>query len=209
MLKLHYAPNTISVATAITLIEADLAFEPVRVDFASAEQTKPAYHKLNPKGRVPTLETPQGILTETGALLEWAAAQAPDKALVPADPFQAAKMREMMCYLASTMHVNHAHRMRGSRWSDDPAAHASMTAKVTENMAASCAHVESRLIGPYVLGDRFSLADPWLFTICTWLPGDGVDITAYPKLTAHHRAMRKRASVKSVHNLEIVTEFAT
>lgn len=209
MLKLHYAENTISVATAITLFEAGLTFEPVAVDFATAEQTKPTYHTINPKGRVPALETPQGILTETGALLEWVAAQAPEKALVPADSFQAAKMREMMFYLASTMHVNHAHRMRGSRWSDDPSAHASMAAKVTENISGCCAYVESGLVGPYLLGDTFSLADPYLFTICTWLPGDGVDITAYPKLAAHHRAMRGRASVRSAHDIGIVTEFAT
>ena len=208
MLRLHYAPNTISVATAIALHEAGLPFAPVPVDFASAEQTKSAYHAVNPKGRVPALETPHGILTETGALLEWIAAEAPDKALVPADPFSAAKMREMMYYLASTMHVNHAHRMRGSRWSDDPAAHVSMAAKVSENMAGCCAHVKSRLAGPYVLGDAFSLADPWLFTICTWLPGDGVDIAAYPRLAAHHQAMRARASVKATHDLGIVTEFA-
>ena len=60
MLKLHYAPGTISVAVAIALEEAGLAYEPVKVDFASAEQTAAPYLALNPKGRVPTLVTEAG-----------------------------------------------------------------------------------------------------------------------------------------------------
>jgi len=207
-LKLHYAPNAISSATAITLHEAGLTFTPVPVDFAAAAQTKPAYHAINPKGRVPALETPHGILTETGALLEYVAALAPAAGLVPEDPFQAARMREMMFYLASTMHVNHAHRMRGARWADRPESHADMAAKVRANMQASCAHVETRLAGPFVLGDRLSLADPYLFTVCAWLPSDGVDVTAFPKLAAHHAAMKDRASVQATRALGIITEFA-
>ncbi|HBB82106.1 MAG TPA: glutathione S-transferase, partial [Sulfitobacter sp.] len=85
MLKLHYAPGTISVAVAIALEEAGLAYEPVKVDFASAEQTAAPYLALNPKGRVPTLVTEAGsALTETGALLDYVAARAPEAGLVPA-----------------------------------------------------------------------------------------------------------------------------
>ncbi|WP_322867804.1 glutathione S-transferase family protein [Aquicoccus sp. G2-2] len=208
MLKLHFARNTVSAATAIALHEAGLDFELVPVDFANAAQTKPPFLALNPKGRVPVLETPEGPLTETGALLEWVAAQAPHAGLVPDDAFQAAKMREMMCYLGSTMHINHAHGMRGARWADDPAAHAAMAAKVNENMIACCAYVEPRLAGPYVLGDGFSLADPYLFTVCTWLPGDHVDITQFPKLAAHHTVMKARRSVQTAHAQGFLKEFA-
>ena len=117
-MQLYYAPNTISVAVAITLEEAGLEYQPVRVDFASAEQTRPGYRQINPKGRVPALVVDGGILTETGALLEYIASRAPEAGLVPDDPLLAARMREVMYYLASTMHVNHAHRMRGARWAD-------------------------------------------------------------------------------------------
>lgn len=199
MMKLHYAPGTISVATAIALHEAGLAFEPVEVDFAGAEQTTPDYHRINPKGRVPALETEHGILTETGALLDYVAALAPDARLVPDDPFQAARMREVMYYLASTMHVNHAHKKRGHRWADKEASHRDMAAKVAETMTVSCEHVETCcLAGPYVLGDRFSIADPYLFTICTWLDGDGVDRAAFSKIGTFMQAMETRASVRAV-----------
>lgn len=199
MLTLYYTPGTISIATAIALHEAGLSFEAIKVDFATAEQTKPAYQEINPKGRVPALVTEQGILTETGALLEYIAARAPGAGLVPEDAFQAAKMREVMFYLASTMHVNHAHRMRGSRWATRQDSFDDMAAKVPETMAASAAHIEQHgLAGPYVLGEKFSIADPYLFVICSWLGGDGVDVARYGKITAFMEAMNARPVVRDL-----------
>jgi len=199
MLRLFYSPGAISVATAITLHEAGLAFEPIKVDFATGEQTKPQYHSVNPKGRVPALVTDQGVLTETGALLDYIAALAPQANLIPDDPFQAARMREVMYYLASTMHVAHAHKIRGFRWADNESSYQDMTAKVPETMTACCAHIEAHcLAGPYVLGDVVSLADPWLFTISQWLKGDGVDLASFGRLSAFMLAMEARPSVKAV-----------
>ena len=198
-MQLYYAPGTISIAVAIALHEAGLPFEPVRVDFASAEQTKPDFARINPKGRVPALVTERGILTETGALLDYVAARAPQAGLVPEDPFAAAKMREVMYYLASTMHVNHAHKMRGHRWADRPESWEDMAAKVPATMTASAAHIEAEgLAGPFVLGEKISLADPYLYVVSRWLAGDGVDTAALPKLTAFMAAMAARPSVRAV-----------
>ncbi|MBI6630933.1 glutathione S-transferase family protein [Pontibaca salina] len=198
-MTLHYAPGTIATTVAITLHESGLEHKTIRVDFANAEQTKAPYHRLNPKGRVPVLVTPQGVLTETGALLEHIAALAPQAGLVPTDPFAAAKMRETMYWLASTMHVNHAHRFRGSRWASQPDSFKDMAAKVPENMTENAAYVENHVLtGPYVIGDRLTLADPYLFTVCTWLAGDGVDVSPFPKLTTFMEIMENRASVRAV-----------
>jgi len=116
---------------------------------------------------------------------------------MPEDLIDRAQVREMMSYCASTFHVNHAHKMRGARWSDDPAAHASMAAKVAETMSASCAYIESRLEAQWV-GAVYSVADIHLYTICRWLAGDGVDIADFPKLAAHFAAMQNRDAVKHV-----------
>jgi len=69
-MKLYYARGTIAIAVAIALHEAGLEFEPVRLDFKAGEQTRPDYHAINPKGRVPALVTDSGILTETAAILD-------------------------------------------------------------------------------------------------------------------------------------------
>ena len=192
-MKLYYAKGTIATATAIALHEAGIAFEPVRIDFRDAEQTKPDYQAINPKGRVPALVTDQGILTETGAILEHVADIAPQAGLRPTDSFQAAKMREVMFYIASTMHVNHAHGPRGNRWADTESAIADMKAKVPATMTDSAQHVENHVLkGPYVLGDALSLADPYLYVACGWLEGDGVPVADFPKITAFLDAMRAR-----------------
>ena len=198
-MQLYYAPHTISIAVAIALEEAGLEHELVKLDFANREQTTKAYHQINPKGRVPALVVDGGILTETGALLEYIADLAPEKALRPTDPILLARMREVMFYLASTMHVNHAHKMRGARWASEPSSFKDMKRKVPETMAASCDYISQfGLRGPFVLGDTLSLADCYLYVVCTWLNGDGVKLDRFPKITAFMAAMEARDSVKAV-----------
>lgn len=192
MLKLHYAPKTISMVAMLALEEARVKYTPVLVDFASLEQTKEAYLQINPKARVPALETPMGILTETPAIIEFVA-----PALIPTDLFTAARMREVIAYLASTMHVNHAHRMRGHRWADQQSSFGDMAQKVPQTMAASAAYLESHCdLSPFVLGGQMTLADLYLYPVLTWLHGDGVDIADYPKLAGFAGTMAQRPSVK-------------
>ncbi|RUS59480.1 glutathione S-transferase family protein [Pseudorhodobacter sp. E13] len=198
-MRLYLARGTISIAVAIALEEAGLDYAPELVDFSSAAQTRPAYLAINPKGRVPSLITPDGVLTETGAILEYIAALAPEAQLIPKPAFEAAKMREVMYFIASTLHVNHAHKMRGHRWADQEASFADMRAKVPQTMRAACAYLEVEAMrGPFVLGERVSLADAYLFVACTWLAGDEVDVTGFPKLYAFMAAMEGRASVRAV-----------
>jgi glutathione S-transferase len=198
-MKLYYAKGTIAIATAIALHEAGLDFEPVRLDFRAGEQTGPEYQAINPKGRVPALVTEQGILTETGAILDYIADIAPAAGLRPSDPYQAAKMREAMYYLASTMHVNHAHKMRGHRWADQQSSFDDMKAKSVQTMTDSATYVENHVLkGPFVLGETFSLADPYLYVACNWLEGDGVSVADFPRIVAFIEAMRGRTSVAQV-----------
>ena len=204
-MQLFYTPNTISMSVAIALQEAGVNHELTLVDFTKDEQTSADYLAKNPKGRVPTLIVEGQALTETGALLEYIAALASEKHLVPSDPIQAVKMRSVMFYLASTMHINHAHRMRGSRWASSQASFDDMTAKVPQTMATSAKYIEEEcLTGPFILGDAFSIADIYLFNVCTWLAGDGVAVSEYPKITAHMAMMEARASVQKIRELGIL-----
>lgn len=205
-MKLYCAPGTISLASAYLLEEAALPYTPVLLSIARGEQTASAYLALNPKGRVPTLVTDAGILTETGAIAEYIAAQVPERGLVPADAWAAAQMRAVTYYLAATFHVNHAHKHRGYRWADSEASFADMTAKVPETMGQSCAYLEKNCaLSPFVMGEAMTAADPWLFTICTWLESDGVDIAAYPKLAAHFEMMNARPPAAALRGLGLLT----
>lgn len=202
---LYYAPGTISVAVAITLYEAGIPFKARKVNFREAQQTKPDYLAINPKGRVPTLDVDGTLLTETGAILDYIGASAPSSNLVPGSPIEAAQMRSVMYYLASTMHVNHAHGRRGSRWADRPESHADMAAKMPQTMATSAAFIEKHCLrGPFVMGEVITLADPYTFVVCDWLEGDGVDPAGYPGIAAFLRLMRSRPSVQNAIELGMI-----
>lgn len=198
MYELYATKGTIAEAAALTLAEAGVDWTPRKVDFGKSEQTSEDYLSVNPKGRVPSLVTPHGILTETGAIQHFIAESHPDANLIPDDTFKAAKMREIMFYIASTLHVNHAHKMRGHRWADQESSHADMTAKVQETMTASCAYVEEFIEGPYVLGDKICLADPYLYVGCRWAKVDGVNLADFPKVSAFFEAYSNRPSVSAV-----------
>lgn len=201
MLKLYWVKGTISIAVAIALEEAGLPYDAVQMDFKTADQTKPDYLAVNPKGRVPALALEDGtVLTETGALLDYIAAIAPTANLVPTDPQNAAHMRSTMYYLASAMHIAHAHKMRGSRWATQQSSFDDMTRMVPETMAACAAYVDAHILrGDYVLGDTFSIADPYLYVVCNWLSGDGVDVALYPKIEKFMSKMQARPSVQTIY----------
>lgn len=196
---LYLAPGTCAQAVHIALHDAGAAHRVQRVDFATAEQRSPAYLAVNPRGRVPALVTERGTLTEVPALLMFIAQSFPAARLAPLDDlFGLAQLQAFNSYLCSTVHVAHAHKRRGARWADEPAAHEAMQRKVAANMAECCAHIEADWLqgGPWVMGADYSIADPYLFTIAEWLEGDGVDPTPFPKLLAHRERMAARESVR-------------
>lgn len=196
-MKLFYAPATISLASVIALCETGAEFEPIRLNFYEKEQTKPEYLTINPKGRVPALITDQGTLTETAAILTYIAELNPDANLIPKDVYLRAKMNEMLSYLASTVHVNHAHKIRGARWATKKGSFEDMTAKVAENMFDCFGLIEDALnAGPWIIGDQYTIADANLFTVASWLEGDGVPMSRLPNVAAHYAAMNERAAVR-------------
>jgi glutathione S-transferase len=200
MLKLYYAPRTCALASHIALEEAGAAYEAIRVDFRSNEQQSTAYLAINPKGRVPALVTDRGVITETPAILAYVAATHPSSALAPLDdPFAFAQVQAFNSYLCSTVHVAHAHGIRGRRWADDPAALEAMKAKVQKNMTDYFDVIERHMFcGPWVMGESYSIADMYLFTVAGWLEQDKVDIAQFPRVADHFKRMGERPAVKQV-----------
>lgn len=199
MLRLYYAPGSCARASHIALRETGADFELRLVDFAGAEQRKLPYLQINPKGRVPALETERGVLTETPAILVYLAQRFPEAGLAPLDdPFELARLQSFNSYLCATVHVAHAHSRRGERWADNPAAIAEMKRKAPEVMA-SCFELIARSLfaGPWVLGDTYSVADPYLFTITQWLPFHGIDVNDYPSIADHLLRMLERPAVQA------------
>jgi glutathione S-transferase len=198
MLQLLYTPHTCSLATHIALVDAGAAYTLRRIDFSTTEQQSPEYLAINPKARVPSLITARGVLTETPAMLAFVAQSYPDAMLAPlTDPFQFAELQAFNSYLCSTVHVAHAHRMRGYRWADDSAAISAMQKKVPQSVGDCFDLIERHMLrGPWVMGDVYTVADPYLFTLAQWLEADGVDPAQLPRVIGHRERMLCREGVR-------------
>jgi glutathione S-transferase len=198
MLKLFYAPGSCALAPHIALEEAGAEYEAVRVDLRAKEQRKPEYLAVNPKGRVPALVTEKGVLTENPAILAFVAQSFPEARLAPLDDaFAFAQVQAFNSYLCATVHVAHAHLNRGYRWADDPAAIAAMRKKAPQSIGECFELIEREMLaGPWVMGERYTICDPYLFTIARWLEDDGVDPAAFPKVHDHRHRMSERPAVQ-------------
>ena len=197
MLTYYFSPNSIALAGHVVLDEVKATYQAIKIDFSQNQQRAPDFLGVNPKGRVPALVTERGILTETPAILTYLAQTFPDMDLaMMGDAFTFARVQEFAAYLCSTVHVAHAHKTRGRRWADDEAALAEMQRKVPETMLAACSLIEEgMLIGPWVMGEQYTICDPYLFAVTRWLEGDGVDMRRLPRITEHRLRMRARPAV--------------
>lgn len=199
MIRFFYHPGSCSLASHIALEEAGASYEAVRTNLRAGEQLKPEYLAINPKGRVPALVTDQGVLTENVAILAWVAQAFPQAKLAPTDPWAFAQAQSFNTYMASTVHVAYAHRMRGYRWADEESSFEDMRRKVPQTMGACFQLIEDEFLqGPFVLGEAFSICDAYLFAIADWLEGVGVDPKQFPKVHAHREQVRARPAVSKV-----------
>lgn len=198
MIDFYFSPGSCALASHIALEEASAGYTGHRIDFSQNQQQSPDFLKVNPKGRVPALITDQGILTETPAALVYIAQTHPSANLAPMDnPLAFAQLQAFNSYLASTVHVAHAHKGRGARWSDDESAWESMKRKVPDSMTQCFRYIEDHaFVGPYALGDAYTVTDGYLYTVTRWLEGDGVDTAQFPKVHAHMQMMAQRPAVQ-------------
>lgn len=200
MWALYYAPKTCSLASNIALEEVSAPYEAKRIDFANGDQNSSEFLRLNPKGRVPALVTERGVLSETPAILLFIAQSFPDAKLAPLhDPFALAQLLSFNSYICSTLHVAHAHKLRGHRWTDDAHVIEALRKKVPETVGASFDFIEKEFLhGEWVLGEHYSVADIYLFTVAQWIESDGLDPHRFPKVLAHRQRLAERPAVQRV-----------
>jgi glutathione S-transferase len=168
-LRLYYAPGSCSLAPHVALEEAGADFEPVRVDFARAEQREPAYLAVNQKGRVPALAQGDWVLTENPAILRHVARLYPSAGLWPEEPRAEALCLEWLAWIASTVHPAYAHVRRAERYATSEAGKAEVVDRGREACADLWSMIEVNLVRhPYAAGDAFSVADIYLMVFWLW-----------------------------------------
>jgi glutathione S-transferase len=201
-MKLYYAPGACSLAPHIVLEEVGAPYELASVDLKANQQNSPEYLSVNPKARVPALRDGDWVLTEAPAILRYIAARHPAAALWPWDPREEARCAEWLNWLSSTIHVAFAHVFRASRYAGDPRAVDDVVATAKKTCRELWQAVDAKIgAGPWALGDRYSVADPYLMVYWNWGRGPalGFDMARdFPQWTAHARRLAQRPAVQRV-----------
>ena len=198
-MKLYYSPGACSLSPHIVLHEAGLPFEPV---LASLNNHKLAdgtdYYGINPKGYVPLLELDNGErLTEGPAIVQYLADQVPAKKLAPANGTMARyRMQEWLNFITSELH-------KGIGGLFNPAMPEEAKALMRARGLLRLKWVDEQLEGKqYLMGDTFSVADPYLFTVTNWTKMVGIDIASLTHLGAFMARMAARPAVQAAMKAE-------
>lgn len=206
-LAFYYSPGACSLAPHIALEEAGAEYDPIRLDLPGGQQRSPEYLAINPKGRVPALADGSWALTENPAILRFIARRYPTAELWPDDPREEGRCAEWLAWIASTVHVAYAHVRRTERYASSPEAMQDVAAKGRATCRDLWHTIDERLshVGPWAVGDRYTVADPYLLVFWNWgrgtvlaydMPGD------FPHWTAHARRMAERPAVRRIFERE-------
>jgi glutathione S-transferase len=198
-MKLYYAPFACSLAVHIALREAGLPFEVEAVDLRSKKTSSGAdYLGINPKGYVPALQIEPGVLlTEAHALLQYVADQRPDTNLAPRNgSLERYRLQEMLAYIGTEIH-----KAFSPLWNPQiaPEARAANVAAITRRLG-----LLEEALGrqSFLLGETFSVADAYLFTVLNWAPILKFDLSAFPAIGAFVQRVGARPAVKAALGAE-------
>lgn len=199
-MKLYYKPGACSLASHIALHEIGAPFEIEAVDTATGRTATGAdFRAINPKGYVPALQIDDtDALTEGAAILQYLADSAPDAGLSPpAGTMARARMLEHLTFVSSELH-----KAFGPLFDD--AATDPDKARARTKVEARLAHVETILADQrrYLVQDRFSIADAYLFVTANWANFTGIDLGAWPHLDAYVKRVAHRPATRSAMQAE-------
>jgi glutathione S-transferase len=198
-MKLYYSPGACSIVPHIVLREAGYAFELEKVDIPNKKTDKgDDYWKINPKGYVPTLKLDSGVvLTEVGVIIQYLADQKPDSDLAP----KLGTMERYHLMEAVNFAATEIHKQIGALFNPK------MTPEMKEVQLGVIGRrfnaLEKALEGrPYIMGDRYSVADAYLFGVLNWTNVFKIDLGKWPNIKAFMARVGARPAVQETMKAE-------
>jgi glutathione S-transferase len=191
-MKLYYSPGACSLSPHIVANEAGIPLELVKVDTATKTIARAGdFWDVNPKGYVPALELDDGeVLTEGPAIVQYLADLAPQAELAPPNgSFARVRLQEALNYLTSEIHKSYSPLFR-------PDVLPAVREERLAYLAKRYALIEKQLEGrKYLFGDRFTIADAYLFTLTRWARAVKLDLSGLPNLEAFQKRVGSRKAV--------------
>lgn len=198
-MKLYYSPGACSLSPHIALHEAGLAYTPVLASTKSHKlQDGTDYYTINPLGYVPLLELDSGEhLREGPAIVQYIADQVPDKQLAPANGTLARyRLQEWLTFIGTELH-------KGFSPLFNPATPDDYKPLVRERLLQRLQWVDGQLAGKqYLMGDQFTVADGYLFTVTNWAKPTNLDISGLANLAAYRERVGARPAVQAAMKAE-------
>ena len=199
-MKLYFSPGACSLAPHIVLQESGLPFDLVKADLKTHQLAADGsdYYPITSKGQVPLLELDGGErLSEGPAITQYIADKVPAKNLAPANGTMARyRVQEWLNFVTSELH-------KGIGGLFNPAMPEDGKAVIRAKAASKLKWVDEQLEGKqYLMGDAFSIADPYLFTITNWTGHTGIDISGMKNLGAFQARMAARPAVQAAMKAE-------
>ena len=198
-MKLYYSPGACSLSPHIALHEAGLAYTPVLASTKSHKlQDGTDYYTINALGYVPVLELDNGErLREGPAIVQYIADQVPDKQLAPANGTLARyRLQEWLTFIGTELH-------KGFSPLFNPATPDDYKPLVRERLLQRLQWVDGQLAGKqYLMGDQFTVADGYLFTVTNWTQPTNLDISGLANLAAYRERVGARPAVQAAMKAE-------
>jgi glutathione S-transferase len=198
-MKLYYSPGACSLSPHIALHEAGLSFEAVPASVKTHQLTDGTdYYAVNPLGYVPFLTLDNGrSLHEGPAIVQYIADQAPDKNLAPANgTYERYKLQEWLTFIGTEVHKTFSPLF-------DPATPDATKASAISKLQSRLQWVDGELAGKqYLMGDGFTVADGYLFTVTNWAQYVGLELTPYANLVAYRARVAARPAVVAAMKAE-------
>jgi glutathione S-transferase len=197
-MKLYYSPGACSLAPHIAMREAGIPVDLKKVDLKAKQYEGGDYKQVNGKGYVPAIAMDDGtVLTECPAILQYLADQKPESGLAP-KPGDAAryKLQEMLNFVTSELH-------KGMGTFFNPALNDGWRQAATDRLNLRLDWLAKQLEGKqYVMGDKFSVADAYLFTILNWAGPSKFDLSKWPAIIDYQKRVAARPKVQEALKAE-------
>jgi glutathione S-transferase len=198
-MQLYYSPGACSLASHIALREAGLNVELMRTDTKTKKlEDGSDYFAVNSKGAVPALRLDNGqVLTEGPVIMQYLADQKPESGLAPKNgSIERYRLQEWLNYITSEVHKTFSPLF-------NPAADDNVKAYAKLNIEKRFDWIDKQLAGKqYLTGDKFTIADAYLFVVANWSNFVGIDLGRWPNLKAFQDRVAARPKVKEAMESE-------
>ena len=202
-MKLYYSPGVCSLSPNIIAHEIGLPLDLEKVDTkAKRTETGRDFLAINPKGYVPVLELDNGeLLTEGPAIVQYVADQKPESGIAPPNGTLArSRLQEMLGYINSEIHKTYSPFFKADTPAETLAERTAYLRKRYQFVEDSLAKQE------WLMGDKFGLADAYLFVVTNWARGIKFDLSDFPALQAFQKRVAERPAVQAAMAAEGLTK---